>query len=396
VVARSYKSAALGRVLDVESPTAALVFCRTRNEVDELVETLGGHGYRAEALHGGMSQEQRERVMKRFRGGTTELLVATDVAARGLDITQLSHDVNYDVPSAPEAYVHRIGRTGRAGREGVAITLAEPREQRLLRNIEALTGQKIEIATVPTVADLRTRRMEQLRASLLEGVLAGGLDAFREVVQSLVGEHAAIDLAAAALRLAQVAAGESVLESEPEIPSVKPAEWPPRREMAARPSKPAPGERAPRREMETRPSKPAQEARAPRPGSAARPSKPPTGERVQWVPRDEAQGKAEHHGGHKAGHQAGHKAGKKKAPWPTTRLYIGAGREAGIKPSDLVGAITNETGVESRALGAIQVGDRYSLVEVPEEIADVLVNALRHTRLKGKKVVIRRDASRTK
>ncbi|HEY2331181.1 MAG TPA: DEAD/DEAH box helicase, partial [Acidimicrobiales bacterium] len=120
MVARSHKAAALGRILDVEGPAAALVFCRTRNEVDELTETLNGRGHRAEALHGGMDQEQRDRVMGRLRGGTADLLVATDVAARGLDVDHLSHVVNYDVPSAPETYVHRIGRIGRAGREGVA------------------------------------------------------------------------------------------------------------------------------------------------------------------------------------------------------------------------------------------------------------------------------------
>ena len=147
-----HKVAALGRVLDMETPTSAIVFCRTRTEVDELTETLGARGYRAEALHGGLSQEQRDRVMRRFRDGASDLLVATDVAARGLDIEHVSHVVNYDVPSSPDAYVHRIGRTGRAGREGVAITLAEPREHRLLRNIEQATKQKIAIETVPTVS----------------------------------------------------------------------------------------------------------------------------------------------------------------------------------------------------------------------------------------------------
>src|SRR5215213_3150419 len=130
VVARAHKPAALGRVLDVESPVAALVFCRTREEVDQLTETLNGRGYRAEALHGGLDQPQRDRAMGRLRSGTADLLVATDVAARGLDIEQLTHVVNFDVPSSPDAYVHRIGRVGRAGREGVAITLAEPREHR--------------------------------------------------------------------------------------------------------------------------------------------------------------------------------------------------------------------------------------------------------------------------
>src|SRR3712207_2986424 len=137
IVARAHRSAALGRILDVEAPTAAIVFCRTREEVDSLTETLNGRGYRAEALHGGMSQEQRDRVMSRLRGGTADLLVATDVAARGLDIEQLTHVVNYDVPSAPESYVHRIGRVGRAGREGVAITLAEDRKSTRLNSSHA-------------------------------------------------------------------------------------------------------------------------------------------------------------------------------------------------------------------------------------------------------------------
>src|SRR5258707_11712016 len=127
MVAGAHKPAALGRVLDVEAPTAAIVFCRTREEVDQLTETLNGRGYRAEALHGGMSQEQRDRVMGRLRGGTAELLIATDVAARGLDVDHLTHVVNYNVPSASDSHVHRIGRIGRAGPEGVAITLAEPR-----------------------------------------------------------------------------------------------------------------------------------------------------------------------------------------------------------------------------------------------------------------------------
>ena len=140
VVQRAHKPAALGRILDIETPEAALVFCRTRTEVDMLTETMNGRGYRAEALHGGMDQAQRDRVMGRLRDGTAELLIATDVAARGLDVDTLTHVVNFDVPSAPDSYVHRIGRVGRAGREGVAITLAEPRERRLLDNIERATG----------------------------------------------------------------------------------------------------------------------------------------------------------------------------------------------------------------------------------------------------------------
>src|SRR5580698_4280156 len=158
IVPRGHKPAALGRVLDLEAPTATVVFCRTRDEVDQLTETLNGRGHRAEALHGGMDQQHRDRVMSRLRSQTIDLLVATDVAARGLDIEQLTHVVNYDVPSAPESYVHRIGRVGRAGREGTAITLAEPREHKMLKTIERATKRPIAIEKLPTVADLRAMR----------------------------------------------------------------------------------------------------------------------------------------------------------------------------------------------------------------------------------------------
>jgi ATP-dependent RNA helicase DeaD len=201
LVSRAQKVDALGRILDLESPASALVFCRTRSEVETLAQTLNGRGFRAEALHGGMSQKDRDRVMRRFREGAAELLLATDVAARGLDIGRLSHVINYDVPPAPESYVHRIGRTGRAGREGVAITLAEPRERPLLRNIEKLTGRRLDLGTVPSVADLRARRLEATRVSLREAILAGGTEGVREIVQSLAQEFDVVDVAAAAVKL---------------------------------------------------------------------------------------------------------------------------------------------------------------------------------------------------
>ncbi|HEX6869293.1 MAG TPA: DEAD/DEAH box helicase, partial [Candidatus Limnocylindrales bacterium] len=185
VVRRQDKLAALCRILDVEDPASALVFARTRGEVDDLAEALSSRGHDAGALHGGLAQEARDRIMGRFRDRTLDVLVATDVAARGLDIDHVSHVVNYDVPSDPDAYVHRIGRTGRAGREGVAITLVEPREHRLLRNIEQATKSKLQIERLPTVADLRERRVELLRANLREALLAGDHDRLRGVVEPL-------------------------------------------------------------------------------------------------------------------------------------------------------------------------------------------------------------------
>ncbi|WNG58702.1 DEAD/DEAH box helicase [Archangium gephyra] len=343
IIPRAFKAATLGRVLDVEAPTAAIVFCRTRTEVDELTVSLNGHGWRAQALHGGMDQAQRDRVLKQFKTHAVELLIATDVAARGLDIEKLSHVVNYDVPNAPEAYVHRIGRTGRAGREGVAITLAEPREHRLLRNIEKLTGQKIEIATVPTVADLRARRLELVRASLREALVAGELDSYRSVVESLGSEFDLVDVAAAAVKLIHDAQAEGREEAEEEIPLVPP-----------------PTERAPR---------PGKNARA-----AARPG---VGERPGPGPKEPRGDKR--------------RAGPPSQEFDMARLFIGVGRHAGVRPADLVGAIAGEAGVEGRRIGAIEIGDNYSLVEVPEPLADQIVAALRQATLRGKKVQVRRD-----
>src|SRR3954452_22329543 len=321
VVARAHKPAALARVLDVQAPGSAIVFCRTRIEVDQVTEALNGRGYRAEALHGGMSQEQRDRVMGRLRNGTADLLVATDVAARGLDIDQLTHVINYDVPSAPESYVHRIGRVGRAGREGVAITLAEPREQRLLKTIEKGAGAAIAVQQVPTVADLRARRLDLTRAALRESLLGDDLDRFRVVVETLTDEFDLMEVALAAVKLGHEAGG--AVDDEEEIPQV-----------AFRPDKVGPARGG---------------------GRPERPARRPSG------------------GG------------------PAARLFVGAGRDAGIRPGDLVGAITGETGLKGRDIGSIEIHQRFALVEVPESAADEVVQALRATMIKGRKATVRRD-----
>lgn len=374
IVPRAHKMAALGRVLDIEHPTSVIVFCRTRTEVDELTETLNARGYRAEALHGGLSQEQRDRVMRKFRANNADLLVATDVAARGLDVQHVSHVVNYDVPSAAESYVHRIGRTGRAGREGVAITLAEPREHRLLRNIEYLTKQKIEIAQVPTVADLRARRLELTRASLRETMLGGELDAYRAIVESLAEEFDVMDIAAAAVKVIEMRDGSA--ESEQEIPEVQA-----RRDRSAGGRGDASARSGP---GEYRPARKERESAA-TPRARARGESGP----AQRSRRDDgaaATGRQE-----EAFPPRGKKRNARGGGWDVARLYIGAGRTAKVRPSDLVGAIANEAGIDARAIGAIQIADRFSIVEIPEEIADDVVAALRASTIKGRQVLVRRD-----
>jgi ATP-dependent RNA helicase DeaD len=332
IVPRGRKLATLGRVLDAESPASAIVFCRRRNEVDELAENLTARGYRAEALHGGMTQEQRNRVMKKFRSEAADLLIATDVAARGLDIQHLSHVINFDVPAEAESYVHRIGRVGRAGREGVAITLAEPREHRQLRDIERSTGQKIAIAKIPTVADLRARRLELTRASIREAIVEGDLDRYRVVVESLAEEYDLMEIAMGAAKLLHQSNGAED-HDEDEIPNV---------------------------ELHT--------------------DRPELGHKF-----DRPGGKRKPREGRRDGDQRG---------GLMARLYINAGRSAGIRPQDLVGAITGEAGLTGRQVGDIDIADRFSLVEVPEDrVADV-IKALKHTTIKGRKVVARRDRGR--
>ncbi|MGI9188344.1 MAG: DEAD/DEAH box helicase, partial [Gaiellales bacterium] len=205
VVKRFDKPAAVMRILDAEDPAAAIIFCRTRGEVDDLAQALAARGFQAEALHGGLTQDQRDRVMGRLRSRTIDLLVATDVAARGLDVDHLSHVVNYDLPMSPEAYVHRIGRVGRAGREGVALSLVEPRERRMLSSIEKLMRVNVPVEPVPTVTDVRQLRLRRTRDAI-EGLLddvetQGRLDGYREIVEEMLLNRDSADLAVAAFAL---------------------------------------------------------------------------------------------------------------------------------------------------------------------------------------------------
>ena len=316
IVPRGKKLEALGRVLDMENPGSSLIFCRTRTEVDHLTDRLGAQGYRAQALHGGVTQDVRSRVIRQLREGKIDLVIATDVAARGLDIDNLELVVNYDAPATPDSYVHRIGRVGRAGREGVAITLADPRESRLLQQFERQTKGKIEIAQVPTVADLRARRLELMRAALQEAILAGGLDHYRVAVETLAQEHSLMDIALAAVKMAHQASGGDI-DSE---------------------------------DQET--SKPRASATPSRAASPREPIAPP-------------------------------------AVVKTSRIYIGAGRSSGILPQNLVGAITAE-GIKGVAIGSIEMSDKYSVVELPEDLIEEALRVLKNGTLKGKKFVSRR------
>jgi ATP-dependent RNA helicase DeaD len=334
IVTRPYRGATLARIIETTAPKSALVFCRTRVEVDEVTLMLSARGHRVEAIHGGLSQVQRDRVMQAFRTGQTELLVATDVAARGLDIPQVSHVINYDLPSSAEVYVHRIGRTGRAGREGTAITILDPREQRLLRSIEQHTKGKVVVTPVPSVADVVAKRLERTRGAVQEAIQSGDLDGFRGVVKAMAETTDLATVGAAAMKLLFRAEGGE--RPEQEIPAL------------------------PMRQAEWHPS--AQRDGLHRDGASrhGRQAMPPAKNRT---PR---------------GREAG-----------MTRLYVGAGRDAGIRAGDLVGAIANEAHINSNLIGAIQIEERFSLVDVPESLAKGIVEVLGRSRIKGRKVGVR-------
>ena len=303
----------LARVLDFEMPTSAIIFCRTKSEVDSLGERLMARAFPAETLHGDLSQIQRDRVMQRFRTGQVELLVATDVAARGLDIEQISHVINYDMPLDPEIYVHRIGRTGRAGRTGSAITLVTPRERRMLHTIERMTGAPVQRMRLPTISDVVARRRESFKETLRETVTGGGLEPYLIMAEQLGEEYSPTDLAAAAFKMLL---DQSLMETEDTL-----------------------AEHEHERFDEDR-----------------------GGRQQRRGPRD-------------FGPERG-----------MTRLYIDAGRDDGVRPADIVGAIANEAGIPGRAIGAIELFERFSLVEVPGNLTEKVLRALSRTTIRGRKI----------
>ena len=290
---------AVTRILDYESPASTIIFCARKSEADTLCESLQGRGYSAEVLHGDLNQTQRDRVMNRFRSAQVEILVATDVAARGLDIPDVSHVINYDIPWDPESYVHRIGRTGRAGREGDAITLVTPREQRLLRTIERVIGKRLQRLRLPSPSDIATRKREAVLEQIRGAIDEGGLDPYLSMVEALGDDYNPVDIAAAAFKVL----GDGTLT----------------------------------RVEEARPSD----------GDGA------------------------------AGIEPG-----------MTRLFIHAGRRAGIRPMDIVGAIANEAHLPGNRVGSIDLYDNFAFVEVPNADAPQVVQALNNTTLRGQRVEV--------
>lgn len=321
-----HKLDALTRLLEHETFDAMLVFVRTKTETVELAEKLAARGHACEPLNGDIPQNLRERTVDRLKRGQLDIVVATDVVARGLDVERISHVVNYDIPHDTESYVHRIGRTGRAGRQGEAILFVAPREQRMLQAIERATRQPIEPMHMPTARDVNERRIQRFRQQIADVLGSESLEFFQDIVAEYVHEHDADPLKVAAA-LAFMAQGDKPLLMDENAPE------------PAREPLPKAGRREPRE-------------RAAGPGRSKRGA------------RDDS-------------HQA-------EAGMRTFRVDVG--RAHGLKPANLVGAIANEIGIDSQHIGRIQIRDDHSTVDLPEGLDSALVNHLKKVWVCGQKL----------
>ncbi len=308
-IPRQRKVDALTRILDAEVPSPGIIFCRTKHGVDELGESLMARGFAVETLHGDLSQVQRDRVMRRFRAGQADILIATDVAARGLDIDNVSHVINFDIPESVETYVHRIGRTGRAGKTGTAITLVTPRESRWIRSIEKFTKARVEQKRLPSASDVNDRRRDVLK-SMVVNVMKDeeSYNAYLQPIRDLAEDHDAITIAAAVLKLYAVETGRdtTAVQKDDDVATFS--------------------------------------------GSTF----------------------------------GGSGGGRNDAGM--VRLQIDIGRNFHVRPQDLVGAIANEANIPGRSIGAIDILDTYTFVDVPEDTAQRVIDALNNASVKGKSV----------
>ena len=334
MVSYPQKVDALTRILEVENFEGMIVFVRTKNETEMLAEKLRARGYSAAAINGDVVQAQRERTVNQLKAAKLDILVATDVAARGLDVERISHVVNYDIPTDTESYVHRIGRTGRAGRSGDAISFVTPRERYLLKAIEKATRQPLTQMQLPSAEDVNVTRLSRFDDAITEALQkAERIEKFRDIIGHYVREHDVpeVDVAAA---LAVVAQGDTPLLLDPKAEPVR-----------------APREERPPRDRDDR----------------GRGDRFDRGERPPRKPR-----------------------GRTDVPMATYRIAVGKRHK--VEPRQIVGAIANEGGLERRDFGHIDIRGDHSLVELPADLPGGAWDKLATTRISGKLIDLSLDA----
>lgn len=333
-----HKLDALTRILEVTDFDAMIIFVRTKIVTEELAEKLEARGYEAAALNGDLNQQQRERTIERLKDGKLDIVVATDVAARGLDVPRISHVVNYDIPSDTESYVHRIGRTGRAGRTGEAILFVAPREKRMLYAIEQATRQRIEPMQLPTRNEIVDRRIDQFKRQISETIETQELDFFRELMEVFQNEQA-LDMEDVAAALAYLVQKEQPLQ--PEIEDIPPE---PERRSAERSDR-----------------------------------------------GRERDGARSERGGRERGGREGGERFNATQDMEMRRYRIEVGREHGVQPKNIVGAIANEIGLDSNFIGNISIRDHFTLLDLPEGMPKDLFAHLKTVRVCGRPLNIAID-----
>lgn len=310
----------LSRLLDIYSPKLSIIFCNTKKQVDLLVNALLGRGYFAAALHGDMKQEQREHIMQGFRDGKTEVLVATDIAARGLDVDEVEAVFNYELPQDVEYYVHRIGRTGRAGREGKAFSFVWGKESYKVKEIQRYCKTKILLQKVPTLNDVNNTKTENLLTEVERIIREENLKDMIDLIENKVNssDYTAMDIAAALLKLSV-----GMDDTEDEIIIEEPPIFKPKKDFKDRE-----GDRGPRR-----------------------------GGNSKEVPRE-----------------------------GQVRLHFNIGKNHKVKPSDILGAIANEAHIPGKAIGAIDMYDKYTFVNVEKKHVKAVLRAMDNVKIKGTRV----------
>ena len=326
------------RLLDLYSPKLSVAFCNTKKQVDELVQALQGRGYFAEGLHGDLKQEQRDRVMDSFRNGATEILVATDVAARGIDVDDVEAVFNYDIPQDDEYYVHRIGRTGRAGREGRAFSLAVGSEVYKLRDIQRFCKTKIIPQPIPSLNDVTAIKAEKILDEVQEYIADGGLDRMTDIIEKrlLAEDYTSLELAAAFLKMTMGDDNEDIAD-----------------------------EGRPLRDLENLGRR---------------------GGRDSGYGHDYNRGRSAYGTRRRTGREEDEYADRRSPRNGMTRLFINLGKNQSVKPGDILGAIAGESGMPGRLVGSIDMYDKYTFVEVPREQADSILEAMNCAKIKGKNV----------
>ena len=331
-VRRKDKLDILTRLLDVYDPKLSLVFCNTKHMVDELANELQNRGYFAEGLHGDMKQQQRDRVMRNFRNGKTEILVATDVAARGIDVDDVEAVFNYDIPQDDEYYVHRIGRTGRAGREGIAFNFVVGREVYKLRDIQRYCKTKIIPQAIPSLNDITEIKAEKILDQAKEILADMDLNRISHIIEKklLEEDYTSLELAAALLRMNMGEENEDII-------------------------------------FDNRPARSLDDLD----------SRRDRGDRGNGRGRRDSKGRDS---------RGGRGARKNQDDADMARLFINIGKEQKVKPGDILGAIAGESGISGRLVGSIDMYDKYTFVEVPQDCAEEVLECMKNARIKGKSI----------